>query len=231
MGKRWGEASRNEGEQRIWGVWVIFYIVQYRYMPHPLCPSPAEPLHTEPGTSRPAEVQRGMKPLLTATALSLTSFALAAPLLGTTDSFVTSKFCKTYACELAGKDVLGPGLSEWRYTIKGEFPVSMGTAPEVVSVLRQNNRVISAHLLSGAQDTVLYPGGYKTKLVAALVDTMTGKAPTDGNLLDLNNACESPLKQVKTIPWNVAGKQYRLSCLMTAEYANAWRFSFHVHLP
>ncbi|MBX8463558.1 hypothetical protein [Deinococcus sp. RIT780] len=172
-----------------------------------------------------------MKRILTTTALSLASFALAGPLLGTYDSFVTSTFCKTYACELAGKDVLGPGLSEWRYTVKGEFPVSMSTAPEVISVLRQNNRVISAHLLSGAQDTVLYPEGYKTKMVAALIATMTGKAPTDGNLLDLNNACESSLKQVKTIPWPIAGKQYRLSCLMTAEYANAWRFSFHVHLP
>lgn len=172
-----------------------------------------------------------MKPWLVSIGLSLTSFAWAVPLLGTTDSFVSSKFCKVYQCELAGKDVLGPGLSEWRYTIKGEFPVSMSNSPEVVSVLRQNNRVVSAHFLSGAQDTVLYPGGYTTTMVAALVDTMTGKAPTQGNLLDLNDACESPLKQVKTIPWNVAGQNYRLSCLMTAEYANAWRFSFHVHLP
>ncbi len=47
-----------------------------------------------------------MKPLLTATALSLTSFDPADPLFDTTDAFTTSKFCKAYACEIAGKDVL-----------------------------------------------------------------------------------------------------------------------------
>ncbi|MDP9765434.1 hypothetical protein [Deinococcus enclensis] len=163
----------------------------------------------------------------TLAALLSLSMASAAPLLGTTGSFATTEFCRVYGCELTGKDVLGPGLSEWRYTVRGQFPVDMNTAPEVITIIRQNNRIISANWVTGAQDGVLYPNGYNTKMIAQLVGTLTGKAPSQEVLGQLNEGC-GPKKPVKTVPWNGAA---RLSCLQTPEFANAWRFSFHVHLP
>lgn len=173
---------------------------------------------------------RALTLLFTLTLTSLTP-ATAAALLGTKDSFSSSRFCQIYACQLAGKDVLGRGLSEWRYRVKGEFPVDMQTSPTIVTVLRQNDVIISSQYVTGAQDVVLYPGNYTSKMMVSLVESMTGKAPTPASLLDLNGGCGTTAPQVRTVAWKVGGKDYRLSCLLSPEYSNASRFSFHVHLP
>ncbi|WP_221091628.1 hypothetical protein [Deinococcus aquaedulcis] len=154
-------------------------------------------------------------------------WAGATPLLGTKASFVESSFCKVYACRLVGKDALGAGLSEWRYVINGERGREPYAPPQVVSVLRQNDRIISAQWVAGAQDTVLYPGSYGTQMATLLIRTLTGKAPTAGGLFDLNDRCEVATPKPHTIAWGA----YRLSCLLSAEFAGAWRFSLRVHLP
>lgn len=161
----------------------------------------------------------------------LTATATAAPLLGTTDSFANSTFCKAYQCQLVGKQALGQTLTEFRYTVKGEFPVNMHTSPEVITVIRQNSRVISANWVSGAQDTVLYASGYNTAMMALLAEEMTGKRPSPQLLQQLNDKCEKTIGQEAFIPWPAGGKTFRLACLMSGEYANALRFSFTVYLP
>ncbi|GGL11013.1 hypothetical protein [Deinococcus radiotolerans] len=154
------------------------------------------------------------------------SVAGAAPLLGTTSSFAESAFCRSYACRLAGKDVLGPKLTEWRYFVG---PQNDDDSPiRVVSVIRQNDRVVSANWVTGAQDAVLYPGGFDTRMIAVLVGTLTGKTPTPGNLLDFEDACVANGSKVYTQTWTANS---HLSCLITGEFRGALRYSFHVHLP
>lgn len=164
-------------------------------------------------------------------ALLLTTSALAAPLLGTTNSFATSPFCVAYQCELAGKSNLGPSLTEYRYSIRGESPVSMQNSPTVVTVIRQNDRVISANYVTGAQDGVMYPGSYDNTMFARLVETLTGKRPTPDVVSKVEAAGGKTMRQEGIVPWVVAGKTYRLSCLITSEFANAVRVSFRVYLP
>ncbi|MCD0164276.1 hypothetical protein [Deinococcus sp. 12RED42] len=166
-------------------------------------------------------------------ALLLSTSALAAPLLGTTNSFATSPFCVAYQCELEGKSNLGPNLTEYRYSIRGQYPVSMENAPTVVTVIRQNNRVISANYVTGAQDGVMYPGGYNNTMFARLVETLTGKRPTPDVVSKLEDVGGKMMSQEGEgiVPWVVAGKTYRLSCLMTSEFINAVRVSFRVYLP
>ncbi|AWT37438.1 hypothetical protein DM785_17150 (plasmid) [Deinococcus actinosclerus] len=98
----------------------------------------------------------------------------------------------------------------------------------VVSVIRQNDRVVSANWVTGAQDTVLYPGGFDTRMIAVLVGTLTGKTPTPGNPLDFDDACIANGSKVYTQTWTAT---IHLSCLITREFRGALRYSFHVHLP
>lgn len=162
-----------------------------------------------------------MKKLMALAFLLLTT-ANAAPLLGTKDSFVNAPFCKKYQCSLLGKDELGANISDWRYMVKHND----GAA--VISILRQNDVVISAGIEGGGQDSTFMPGMGITRMTGDLIGLMSGKVATEGNLLDIENGCSDTPTKVKTVAWNT---RYRVSCLLSHEYSAAWRLSLHVRVP
>lgn len=161
--------------------------------------------------------------------LTLGSTAAAAPLLGTTNSFFESDFCRQARCSLSSRESLGTGMIDFRYTLPPEFATKPGDIPDVgptLSVIRVNNSVTSVGFATGAQDDVLYPGSYLSSILARVFTFAAGAGVTEAALSQLEGRCgRADGREVK-----VPVGRFTLSCVNSiGEYSNARRVAFRLY--
>lgn len=169
-----------------------------------------------------------MKHLLAFAAL-LASPALAAPLLGTTNSFFDSAFCRAYRCSLSSREPIAANIVDFRYTLAPEETRAANEVPAVgptFSVIRVRNVVTSLGFETGAQDSVLYPGGYLARVLAAAVAFVTGTTVTPAALFRLEQQCDRANGRPATLKVGA----FTVSCVNSfGEYENARRVAFRVY--
>lgn len=168
----------------------------------------------------------------------LAAGAEAKPLLGTTDSFVESAFCKTNKCELVSKESLGSGLIEWRYSIwqdlTGWTPNGGSDSPRkpVISVLRDGKKVISVSFVTGGQDQIFDPNGksYWNKIALSLIQNLFSKSLSPQLLADFDWKCLTlnGTQKEMIIAGTIKGK---ISCVYANEGGGAARVSYRISLP
>lgn len=151
--------------------------------------------------------------------LIFVSFAVAQTkaLIGTSNSFVQSQFCKQYSCALVGRQQLMTNLEEWRYTHKYDGGES------VVAVLRSKGVITSASFTATVQDVCC-----TDKRTIQLVQAMAGVTVTTAELSVLAEAAVSATGREVRISLLNKGSPAFISMLFSPEYSGANRFSFVV---
>lgn len=172
------------------------------------------------------------KVLRTAT---ITLFALgsvlAAPLLGSKNSFYESTFCKFYLCDLTSKQLLTSTLEEFRYTTKNEKPTEPDAIPtpgKTVWVLRENGVIVSGGIEFGVQDTMFgySQDGFVTRFIESLADVRV----SEQQLAQLESRASRAKGEVR-IPIGSPSKKLFLSMVISVgEYRNAARLAIRVSL-
>lgn len=154
-----------------------------------------------------------MQRLLTLALLTLMPSALAAPLMGTTQSVNSSAFCKKYACKLLSSGAYNPardpsrfkGYKEYKYTLSGQG---------VLEIVRDEKSIVtSASIKFSGIEAFKWAynnnGGYTADFTMAFM----GVKPSDS----LKNVCLIPVLAEDTPPI-AAGKmatsaKYAMTCL------------------
>ena len=161
--------------------------------------------------------------------LALGSTAHAAPLLGTTNSFFESSFCRQSHCTLSSREPLGGGVVDFRYTLAPERLPQPGDMPEAgptLSVIRVSNVVASVGYEQGAQDYLLHPGEYLSAVLAKAFTFAAGSAVSEVALSRLEGRCE----QANGQEVRVTVGRFTLSCINSyGEYTNARRVAFRLY--
>lgn len=160
--------------------------------------------------------------------LSLGS-AAAAPLLGTTGSFFESSFCRQYRCSLSSREPLSSSVTDFRYTLASEHPAQPNEIPEAgptLSVIRANSVVVSVGYEQGAQDGILLPGAFLSRVLARGFTFAAGTAVSEVVLGRLEERCgQADGAEVK-----VPVGRFTLSCVNSlGEYSNARRVAFRLY--
>jgi hypothetical protein len=142
-------------------------------------------------------------------------------LIGTSNSFAESNFCKKYRCNLVGRQQLLSNLEEWRYTYQTDFQL------EVVTVLRSKGVIVSAGMTLGVQDNPFAVCCY-TPIAQSLIQAMTGASITGGELEVLAETAMGASGRESRIGLLNKGSTAFLSVLFSSEFEGASRFSLRI---
>ncbi len=159
------------------------------------------------------------------------SGVLAAPLLGSKNSFYESTFCKFYLCDLTSKQLMTSTLEEFRYTTANPTPTEPNAIPEpgkTVWVLRENGIIVSGGMEFGVQDSMFGYGG--NNFVKRFIESLTDTRVSDEQLVQLEARAGRSKGEVRIQIGKSVKKMYLSMLISSGEYGNANRLSLRVSL-
>jgi len=120
-------------------------------------------------------------------------------------------------------------VTDFRYTLASEHPARPNEIPEAgptLSVIRANSVVVSVGYEQGAQDGILLPGAFLSRVLARGFTFAAGTAVSEVVLGRLEERCgQADGAEVK-----VPVGRFTLSCVNSlGEYSNARRVAFRLY--
>ena len=151
-----------------------------------------------------------------------------AGILGTSQSFFESSFCKEYQCNLSSRQKLSSQIEEFRYILKPQFDNST-TEGDVISVIRLNGKIVSAGFVMGVQDFGLNDNDYHNRLILSLIKTLMA-VTYSGLKLEMAEEIAHKTSPKEYIVKIAEKKPYSISLILSgAEFIGAYRLSVRIY--